>query len=72
MNNYELLSLLANILQIINFKINIEQSSNDEIMKHLLQQDYALDEQTNIYLKEIIKQNEEIIKLLKGGNSDAY
>ena len=34
-------------------------------MKHLLQQDKILDEQTNDYLSKIVKQNEEIISLLK-------
>lgn len=67
MNNYELLSLLANILQIANFQLNIEQTSNDQLMKELRNQDKILDEQTNIYLKKIIEQNNEIINLLKKG-----
>ena len=68
MNNYELLGLLANALQVANFQMNIQEVSNDEIMKHLLKQDKILDEQsnelqeqTNIYLKKIIEQNQEII-----------
>lgn len=74
MSNYELLSLLANVLQVANFQMNIQEVSNDELLKHLMRQDKILDEQTrelqeqtNIYLKKIIEQNEEIINLLKKG-----
>ena len=66
------ISLLANILQVADFSLNVTQTSNDVLMKHLLEQDQllnnqkqALDEQTNKYLKKIIEQNEEIIRLLK-------
>lgn len=81
MNNYNendfylFLSMFANVLQIADFKMNVTQLSNDDLMKHLLQQDNVLDDQTNNYLKKIveqnetiIKQNEEIKKLLKGEN----
>ena len=34
-------------------------------MKHLQKQDGILSEQTNIYLKQIIKQNEEIKEILR-------
>ena len=34
-------------------------------MSELLNQDKILDEQTNLYLKKIIQQNDEIISLLK-------
>lgn len=68
------LNKIANWLQIFDFQMNVTQLSNDELMKHLLQQDKVLDyqnnilqEQTNDYLKKIIEQNEEILKLLKGG-----
>lgn len=68
------LSRMANLAQLINFEMNVQQLSNDDIMRHLLKQDKVLDEQTNMlqkqtndYLEIIIKQNEEIIKLLKGG-----
>lgn len=73
MSNDEL-NRLANWLQIFDFQMNVTQLSNDDIMKHLLKQDKELDvqtrllqEQTNDYLEKIITQNEEIIKLLKGG-----
>lgn len=63
--NYFVLSLIANMCQLMDFQLNITQLSNDDLMKHLLQQDKVLDEQTDIYLKKIIEQNTEIIKLLK-------
>ena len=78
MNDYDnnsllFLSVLANVLQIADYQMNISQLSNDDLMKHLLQQDNVLNDQTENYLKKIIeqneiiiKQNEEIKKLLKG------
>ena len=72
-NPYFLLGVLANILQIADFQMNVSQLSNQDIMQHLLLQDRVLDDQTNNYLKKIIEQNEKIIqqneelkKLLKG------
>lgn len=67
MDNNNLLSLIADILQIANYQLNIEQTSNDQLMKELRSQDKILNEQTNIYLKKIIEQNNEIINLLKKG-----
>ncbi len=66
-NDYSLgaLALLANICQVASFHLNVSEITNDEIMKHLQKQDNILNEQTNIYLKKIIKQNEEILDLLK-------
>lgn len=63
--NYFILSIIANMCQVMDFQMNMAQLSNDDLMKHLLQQDKVLDEQTNIYLKKIIEQNEEIMELLK-------
>ena len=72
-NPYFLLGILANVLQIADFQMNVSQLSNQDIMQHLLLQDRVLDDQTNNYLKKIIEQNEKIIqqneelkKLLKG------
>lgn len=62
--NYFILSIIANMCQVMDFQMNIAQLSNDDLMKHLLQQDKVLDEQTNIYLKKIIEQNEEIKNIL--------
>ena len=41
-----------------------KDSSNNDIMQELQLQDKMLSEQTNIYLKNIIKQNEEILEKL--------
>lgn len=80
-NNYDFffwLSVVANFAQLESYDMNKKQISNDEIMKHLMKQDEILnlqdkmlDEQTNIYLKEIIEQNKTIISLLKGGKDSA-
>ena len=63
--NLETLVVLANLCQLASFDMNLTEVSNDSIMKHLLQQDKILDEQTNDYLSKIVEQNKEIISLLK-------
>lgn len=70
MENNNWLNYIANICQIIEFQMNITQLSNDDLMKHLLKQDNILDVQTNEYLKKIVEQNEQILKLLKGGKNE--
>lgn len=55
------LSLLANICQLANFDMQIQQTSTDEIMKDLQNQDKILNEDIVKRLDIIIKQNEEII-----------
>lgn len=67
------LAVTANYCQIESYEMNKKQISNDQIMKHLLEQDKVLDgqdnmlqEQTNIYLKQILDNQKEIISLLKG------
>lgn len=75
------LSFMANVAQLYDLQLNLGQTNNDQIMKHLLeqddildkqnkvleQQDRVLDLQTNVYLKQIVEQNQTIIDLLKGG-----
>lgn len=58
MNDY-LLNYVANWLQILDFQMNTQQLTNDDLMKHLEMQDKILDEQTielqkqtNVYLKK--------------------
>lgn len=75
-NDYDFffwLSVVANWCQLESYNMNKQQISNDTIMKHLLKQDEilnnqnnVLDEQTNIYLKQILKEQQEILNLLKG------
>lgn len=57
-NPYFLLSLISNICQLADFDMNVKQISNDIIFQELQKQNKE-------YLEKIIKQNEEIIKLLK-------
>ena len=60
MNNFENnLERISNILQILSFQILVEDFNNTDLMKYLEHQDNLLD--------KIIKQNEQIIKTLKGG-----
>lgn len=76
-NNYDFffwLSVVSNWCQLESYQMNQRQLSNDDLMKHLQEQDNVLenqnkilDEQITKYLKKIIEQNETIIKLLKGG-----
>lgn len=62
MNNFENnLEIISNILQILSFQILVEDFNNTDLMQYLKHQDNLLD--------EIIKQNDEIISLLKGGNN---
>jgi hypothetical protein len=58
--------------------MNKEQLSNLDIMKHLQEQDRVLqnqdkmlEEQTNKYLIQILENQKEILKLLKGGKTSA-
>lgn len=60
-NGFFLLNVLANCFQILDYNLNVTQTSNDVLFKELQRQNKE-------YLEKIIKQNEEIIKLLKDGN----
>ena len=59
-----LLEILSNVLQIASYIMLQKDSSNNDIMQELQLQDKMLSEQTNIYLKNIIKQNKEILEKL--------
>ena len=62
MNNFDKnLENTSNILQILSFLILVKDFNNTDLMKYLAHQDKLLD--------SIIKQNDEIITLLKGGNN---
>ena len=62
MNNADYnLEKISNILQILSFYILISDFNNNDLMEYLRHQDRLLD--------EIIKQNNEILNLLKGGNN---
>lgn len=51
-------NLLLGLLQVYDLFLNLNQVSNDTILKELQNQD-------KIYFEKIIEQNNEIIKLLK-------
>ena len=66
----DIISLLGTLLGVLNYQENLKQTSNNEILS-------ALKEQNNVYLEELIKlnkiaieQNKEILELLKGGEID--
>lgn len=63
-NSLFLLEILSNVLQIASYIMLQKDSSNNDIMHELQLQDKMLSEQTNMYLKNIIRQNEEILKKL--------
>ena len=64
-----LLEILSNVLQIASYIMLQKDSSNNDIMQELQLQDKMISEQTNIYLKNIIRQNEEILKKLDKNTS---
>ena len=66
MNNfYFWLNTLANLLQIENYELNLKDATNTELNRHLELQDQMLSGELTNKLDLIIKQNEEIIDLLK-------
>lgn len=68
--NYDVLNIIAiasYLLSIQNLQLNEKDLSNNKLNEHLQEQDAILHEQNEKYLNKIIKQNEEIIELLKGG-----
>ena len=61
MENFEKnLEILSNLLQIKSYEILVNDFNNTDLMKYLKYQDDLL--------TKIIDQNEQILKLLKGGN----
>ena len=56
------LEVLSNLLQIKSYEILVNDFNNVDLMKYLRHQDDLLD--------KIIKQNEEIISLLRGGTDE--
>ena len=63
-NSLVLLEILSNVLQIASYIMLEKDLSNNDIMHELQLQDKMLSEQTNIYLKNIIRQNKEILEKL--------
>ena len=63
LENLDILSVISFCIAIFNLQNNLKQTSNDELLKELKIQDTD-------YLQKIISQNEEILKLLKGGKNE--
>lgn len=64
-NNFDkYLELLANILQVKSYEILVEDFNNTDLMRYLKHQDELL--------SKIIKQNEEIISIIKGDKNNGY
>jgi hypothetical protein len=71
--NYDILNIISiasYLLSIQNLQLNQQDLSNNNLNEHLQEQDKILNEQNEKYLTKIIQQNEEIIKLLKGGKNE--
>ena len=65
MNNYDFffwLNFMANLAQLQSYDILLHDFNNNDLMQYLKHQDELLD--------TIIKQNEKIIMLLKGGENN--
>ena len=62
MNNFDNnLERISNILQILSYQILVTDFNNTDLMQYLKHQDDLLN--------KIIRQNEEILSLLKGGKN---
>lgn len=69
--NYDILNIISiasYLLSIQNLQLNQQDLTNNKLNEHLHEQDKILHEQNEEYLSKIIKQNNEILTLLRGGN----
>ena len=64
-NNEWMFNLYIGFVQMLDFMLNITQVTNDDLLKELQNQDTILNEQTNIYLKQILENQKKIIKILE-------
>ena len=62
--NWNNLDKLSDLLQILNFILLLQDSTNNDLMKELQNQDNILNEQTEVYLKEINKKLDIILDKL--------
>lgn len=60
-----IMNAMSFVLGVMNLELNQKQASNDDLDRHLANQDKILNEQTNDYLEKILKKQDEIISLLK-------
>lgn len=64
-NPMDALNIFSSYLGILNYNINLQQSTNDDILRELKMQDTTYLKRSIEQNELIIKQNEEIISLLK-------
>lgn len=72
--NQDILNIIAiasYLISVENLSLNKQQTSTDELNKHLHEQDDILKEQNDRYLEKIIEQNNEIINILRGGQYES-
>lgn len=61
-----LMAICSYYISVLNLSLNTKQVSNDDISKHLKEQDEILEKDFKKDLEIIIEQNKTIIRLLKG------
>lgn len=69
--NYNNLNTLANILQVANYEMLLKDANNNDLLRFLQHQDNDLLNKIIEQNETIIKQNNEILELLKGGKNNA-
>lgn len=62
----DMISVLGFAISIYNLVLNEQQLSNDDVAREVQINRVKLDEQNDVYLETIVRQNEKIIKMLKG------
>lgn len=59
---WETMDRISDILQILNYEMLVKDTSNNDLMKELQQQDVVLAEQTEQYLKSIDKKLDRLLE----------
>lgn len=65
-NSEKLLTILGTLLGILNYQENLKQTSNDDLLEELKHQDDELFTTVIRQNELIIRQNREIIRMLRG------
>jgi hypothetical protein len=63
--NWDNLDKLSDLLQVLNFALLLQDNTNNDLMKELQNQDNILNEQTEVYLKEINKKLDIMLEKLE-------
>lgn len=61
----DMMSVIGFAISIYNLILNEQQITNEDVAKEVQINRNKLDEQNDIYLKEIVEQNKKILKLLE-------